>query len=272
MIQPALQRRRASPRCPPLDARLRERTNGLTEPAVSVTIEGADAAEGATGAGLYGLDEAALRRVVALTLTRVGITQPVELSILVTDDEALQTLNREYRGRDEVTDVLSFPLLDTPLVEAPKDQLWGAAEEDEEDEDERLGERQRDAQDDPTVVSYTEERAAALAREDEDTAAGPEVPFAFFTPPDLPRHLGDVVIARGAMERQAALAGHAPGWELGYLVAHGVLHLVGYDDHTDAGYAAMVAHQEAVLQEAGIQRGARSERSGPEGDASAHRM
>ena len=231
----------------------------MIEPAVSVTIEGADAPEGPTGEGLYGLDEAALRRVVTLTLARVGITQPVELSILVTDDEALQTLNREYRGRDEVTDVLSFPLLDTPLVQAPEDQLWGAAEEDEEDEEderrgERRGERQRDAQDDPTVVSYTEERAAASAGEDEDTADGSEAPFAFFTPPDLPRHLGDVVIARGAVERQAALAGHAPGWELSYLAAHGVLHLVGYDDHTDAGYAAMVAHQEAVLQEAGIQR------------------
>ncbi len=229
----------------------------MNEPAVSVTIEGADAAEGPTGAGLDGLDEAALRHVVALTLARVGITQPVELSILVTDDEALRTLNREYRGRDETTDVLSFPLLDTPLVKAPEDQLWGATEADEEDnadEDERRGGRQRDAQDDPTVVSYIAERAAASAGEDEDTADGPEAPFAFFTPPDLPRHLGDVVIARGAIERQAALAGHAPGWELGYLVAHGVLHLVGYDDHTDAGYAAMVAHQEAVLQAAGIRR------------------
>jgi len=54
--------------------------------------------------------------------------------------------------------------------------------------------------------------------------------------------------------RQAARAGHRPAWELAYLLAHGVLHLVGYDDHTDAGYAAMVAHQEAVLTLAGIAR------------------
>jgi probable rRNA maturation factor len=213
-----------------------------------VTIAGVDAAKGTSGGGLYELDEAALRRVVALTLARVDITQPVELSILVTDDEALRTLNREYRGRDEVTDVLSFPLLDTPLVQAPEDQLWSAAGANEVDE------RRRDAQGDPTVVSYTEERAATSAGECEDTAEGPEAPFAFITPLDLLPHLGDVVIARGQLERQAALAGHAPGWELAYLVAHGVLHLVGYDDHTDAGYAAMVAHQEAVLQEAGLQR------------------
>jgi len=32
-----------------------------------------------------------------------------EVAILLTDDEALRTLNRKWRGRDEPTDVLSFP-------------------------------------------------------------------------------------------------------------------------------------------------------------------
>ncbi|MGZ3682066.1 MAG: rRNA maturation RNase YbeY, partial [Ktedonobacterales bacterium] len=78
---------------------------------------------------VFELDDAALRRVVALTLARVGVTQPVELSVLVTDDAGLRDLNREYRGRDESTDVLSFPLLDAPLVGAPEEQLWQPAEE-----------------------------------------------------------------------------------------------------------------------------------------------
>ena len=73
-------------------------------------------------------------------------------------------------------------------------------------------------------------------------------------PPTDTLHLGDIVIARGVTRQQADAAGHSPAWELAYLVVHGVLHLVGYDDHTDAGYAAMVAHQEAVLREAGISR------------------
>jgi probable rRNA maturation factor len=215
-----------------------------------VSIDAAAAtADGLSGAGLWGLDEAALHRVVGLTLARAHITQPVELSILITDDDTLRTLNRDYRGRNEVTDVLSFPLLDAPLAQAPADQLWAGAEAGaQEDTDDR------DAQGDPTVVSYDEDDAPPPEGDHADVAADQAGPVVFVTPPNLPAHLGDVVIARGATERQAAAAGHAPGWELAYLVAHGVLHLVGYDDHTDAGYAAMVAHQEAVLQAAAISR------------------
>jgi probable rRNA maturation factor len=54
--------------------------------------------------------------------------------------------------------------------------------------------------------------------------------------------------------RQAAAAGHSVAWECAYLFAHGLLHLMGYDDSTDAGYRAMVAHQEAVLTDAHITR------------------
>jgi len=49
--------------------------------------------------------------------------------------------------------------------------------------------------------------------------------------------------------RQAAQAGHDPVYELLYLLSHGTLHLVGYDDQTEAGYEAMVRLQETVLQE-----------------------
>ena len=35
-------------------------------------------------------------------------TPPCELSVAVTDDETVRSLNREYAGEDEVTDVLSF--------------------------------------------------------------------------------------------------------------------------------------------------------------------
>jgi probable rRNA maturation factor len=223
----------------------------MNEPAVSVTIEnaGAHTADGEPVAGLCGLDEATLRRVIALTLARVGVAEPVELSLVVTDDQALQGLNREYRGRDEATDVLSFPLLDAPLVRAPADQLWSGAEG---AADASASAQERDTPGDPSVVSYSEGNAptAREAGAERDAAA----PRPFITPPELPTHLGDIVVARGVTERQAALAGHAAAWELAYLVAHGVLHLVGYDDHTDAGYTAMVAHQEAVLREAGIQR------------------
>ena len=39
----------------------------------------------------------------------LGLTDP-ELSIVLTDDAHIQTLNAEWRGEDKATDVLSFPL------------------------------------------------------------------------------------------------------------------------------------------------------------------
>ncbi|MCD1146863.1 rRNA maturation RNase YbeY [Peptoniphilus sp. KCTC 25270] len=37
-------------------------------------------------------------------------TEQIEVSVSFVDDEEIQQLNREYRGIDKVTDVLSFPL------------------------------------------------------------------------------------------------------------------------------------------------------------------
>lgn len=43
----------------------------------------------------------------ALEAEKVGA--PCELSVLLTDDEGIQRLNREFRNVDSATDVLSFP-------------------------------------------------------------------------------------------------------------------------------------------------------------------
>lgn len=209
---------------------------------------------------LFGLDDAALRQIVALTLARVDIAEPIEVSMLVTGDDGLRDLNREYRGRDAITDVLSFPLLDAPIVDAPTDQLWQPEESehlsDDPSDEPDAGDAPPD--DDLAEDAYVEE---IIATDDEDVPnggydapAGEPESLPFLTPDDGPLHLGDIAISRDAIARQAAQAGHSSAWELAYLLAHGVLHLVGYDDHTDAGYAAMVAHQEAVLALAGISR------------------
>jgi probable rRNA maturation factor len=42
----------------------------------------------------------------------------VELAIRLADDDAVRTLNREYRGKDTPTNVLSFPMLDAQDVSA----------------------------------------------------------------------------------------------------------------------------------------------------------
>jgi probable rRNA maturation factor len=70
----------------------------------------------------------------------------------------------------------------------------------------------------------------------------------FITPADMPANLGDIVISWPTVNRQAEQAGHPAVYELLYLLAHGTLHLVGYDDQTEEGYRAMVRLQASILQ------------------------
>src|SRR5579864_7854473 len=72
---------------------------------------------------LFSVTDEQVVEVVVRTLARVHVEEPVEISVLVTNDENLRTLNREYRDLDNSTDVLSFPAQDEPLVSAPADEL-----------------------------------------------------------------------------------------------------------------------------------------------------
>src|SRR6266568_5928155 len=58
------------------------------------------------------------------TLSYVDVQQPLQVMVSVIGDEVMQSLNKTYRHQDKTTDVLSFPLLDEPLVEAPAELLW----------------------------------------------------------------------------------------------------------------------------------------------------
>ena len=41
----------------------------------------------------------------------------VEIAVLLTSDDAVRTLNRQYRGQDKPTNVLSFPMVQPDLIE-----------------------------------------------------------------------------------------------------------------------------------------------------------
>ena len=161
------------------------------------------------------LESLQLTQVIKQTLQRVGITVPVMLTLMITDDEAIRDMNKQYRQQNKPTDVLSFPLLEKPLVDAPVEQLWQPAV---------------DAEGQPISSS---------------------TPSVFVTPPELITNLGDIVISWPTVSKQAAEAGHSTAYELLYLVVHGVLHLVGYDDQNEAGYQTMVHIQQTVLQTMG---------------------
>ena len=61
---------------------------------------------------LPGVDlEGTARQVIEAALDFEGCPYETEVSLLLTDNEGIRVLNREHRGMDRPTDVLSFPML-----------------------------------------------------------------------------------------------------------------------------------------------------------------
>ena len=54
------------------------------------------------------LDEKLLKSVGEKILKKEGVQKPVNVSVALVGKEEIQRLNKEYRGKDEPTDVLSF--------------------------------------------------------------------------------------------------------------------------------------------------------------------
>ena len=80
--------------------------------------------------------------------------------------------------------------------------------------------------------------------------------------------LGDVVISVETAERQAAERGHGLEEEIELLLAHGVLHLLGYDHERPEDENRMFARQSELLSGVG-RHSERSEESRPRpGDSS----
>jgi len=151
------------------------------------------------------VDEELVARLVATVLEAEGVAG-AEVSVTFVGERRMRELNREHRGRDEVTDVLSFPL-----------------EEWEPDGGGNGGGAASFAPD------LGEVAAAVVAG-----TAGP------------PLLLGDIVIcARRALE-QARASDLPSSLEVAVLLAHGTLHLLGYDHEADAGQMAL--RQAEVLE------------------------
>jgi len=60
---------------------------------------------------------------------------------------------------------------------------------------------------------------------------------------------GEIIICVDTARRQGEAEGHDTLTELRYLVAHGVLHVLGYDDSDDASRASMLRRQDDILSD-----------------------
>ena len=72
--------------------------------------------------------DAIAKAVVEMSLDYVKCPYDIEVSLLITDNEGIRDLNRQYRNLDKPTDVLSFPLIDfaggeEPPVDEPQPML-----------------------------------------------------------------------------------------------------------------------------------------------------
>ncbi|MEM7568705.1 MAG: rRNA maturation RNase YbeY [Pseudomonadota bacterium] len=115
----------------------------------------------------------------------------IEISALLSDDEAIQALNRTYRGKDKPTNILSFPAFEA-----------GA--------------------------------------------------WASHMTPEQPLLLGDLAlgfetVAREAREKSIAIEDY-----VAQLTVHGVLHLLGYDHHTQEDAARMEQLETTICHALGL--------------------
>lgn len=145
----------------------------------------------------------ALMQQVAETACRAEGVDRVQAYVRIVDDEQIHRLNRETRGVDRPTDVLSYPSVN--------------------------------------YKSGTARDNAARIRREYD----PETGRSF---------IGDIVISIDRARAQAREYGHSLSRELGYLTAHAMLHLFGYDHMTDEDKPVMRAMEEKIMSEVGLQR------------------
>ena len=132
-----------------------------------------------------------IRRCCHAVLQLEDFPDSAEISVSFVDNDQIKEMNRQYRDKDSVTDVLSFP----------------------------MGEE----------GSY-----------DVNHETGAKI-------------LGDIVISIPKAMEQARTYGHTLEREIGYLTAHSMLHLLGYD-HEEGGMARvrMREKEERVMRELGL--------------------
>ncbi len=67
-------------------------------------------------------------------------------------------------------------------------------------------------------------------------------------------YLGDIIISIDKAKAQAEEYGHSLKRELGFLTAHSMLHLLGYDHMTPEDEAVMFTKQDEILNSIGLTR------------------
>jgi rRNA maturation RNase YbeY len=179
-----------------------------------------------------------------------GRLGPLEVGVTVTTDQEIHALNQEYLGHDYTTDVLSFGAEGAPRAQpaaGPEPEPTEGADEDTIPATEYIVEGFEGDEEPSRADVPLDEPDATDAAEGTDSDSAQASAVDFVTPPGWPVYLGDVVISYETAVAQAADYGHDPAAEVDVLLVHGLLHLLGYDDASDADSARMRTRQDALL-------------------------
>lgn len=102
-------------------------------------------------------------------------------------------------------------------------------------------------------VAFVDESEMSALHERWMGEAGPTDVLSFPMDELIPRAaepgvLGDIAVCIPVAERQAETQGRSLCAEIGFLVTHGTLHLLGYDHATEEEYREMFALQDSLLE------------------------
>lgn len=97
------------------------------------------------------------------------------------------------------------------------------------------------------TILLTDDAAVADLNDRFRDRQGPTNVLSFPAPESALPHLGDVALAHGVCAREAAEQGKPLAHHLSHLVAHGVLHLLGWDHQTDDEGEAMERLEREIL-------------------------
>jgi probable rRNA maturation factor len=102
------------------------------------------------------------------------------------------------------------------------------------------------------AILFTDDAVVAELNQRFRDKAGPTNVLSFPAPANPEAHLGDIALAFGVCAREAAEQGKSLADHVQHLVAHGVLHLVGWDHQTETEAEAMEALERQILAGLGV--------------------
>lgn len=153
------------------------------------------------------IDESLLKNITKNVLKEVGIKEKTEISLAIVGDGRMRRLNKMYRGKNRVTDVLSF--------ESKPASSGGGL-----------------------VIPYLAKAFPRLKKNKD---------IEFIDPPDNIKRLGEIIICYPQAKKQAKKLNHSLEEELTILLIHGTLHLLGYDHEGDLKKAKEMNDLENII-------------------------